>query len=183
MSDYEPGIYIDLLGDGSLIVDQASGEIVEQQGGDRLAVLAQRRHDAKQQIKGWEEQLGHYDRVLLAAGASGVFGGIVINQRQRPYSETNAESFAAYVAAEELTQAEIEAVVTAAKGFKRDQLPAAVLPFFDRVTQKKQTKPWIESAVVRQVAPKVAVVERPDDELETALAQSIADARAARTGG
>lgn len=183
MSYEEPGVYIDLLGDGSLIVESSTGEVIEQRGGDRLGIVAQRRHDAKVQLKAWEETVANYDRVLLASGVTGAFGGVVINRRQRNYADTDTQSFAEYVAGEELKPDELEQVIGAAKGFKRDHLPPAVLPFFDGCTQVKATKPWIDSAVVRQQAPAMHVIQRDDDELETALAQSIADARAQRAGG
>ncbi len=172
--------YLDILGDQTLIVDDESGEVIAQQGGDRLAVLAQRRHDAKMQERAWAEVLANYDRVLLANDAAGAYGTVVINRRQRNYAETDVAGFAQFVIEEDIEGGPPHLLwesLHAARGFNREALPEEIREDFDRFTTTKLTKPWIESAVVRQVAPKLVAVPAIDD-LEEQITDSIAHEQA-----
>ena len=177
--------YIDLLEDGSLIIDAETGEILEQHGPDRMTLLAHRRHEAKAQLKQWEETLAAYDRALLANDAAGLYGPVVIARRQRSYTDTDTEAFtrlplnSAYEllngmsSTARLELLDLIELVRAATKFDPSKLNPELRKMFDAATETKQTKPWIESRVALKPAPKLIPVPVNDDGEELTLAEKL----------
>ena len=147
MSDYI------ILDDGIVIDDQ--GEIIESGNSDALAVIATRRAYAKAQQKQWEAIVADYDRVLLRKqdNARATYGDVVISVRSGTYPKTNAETFADDVAELPLEFGDLITVIAAASGFRRGDLPDAVLAAFDANTEKLTKRPWVESRVAARQAP------------------------------
>ena len=180
--------YIDLLEDGSLIIDAETGEILEQHGPDRMTLLAHRRHEAKAQLKQWESTVDAYDRALLANDAAGLYGPIVIDRRQSSYSQTDTEAFTlrpltdasrlmgelpSVPAFAKFTVLDLVELVRAATKFDPSKLNPELRKLFDAATETKRTKPWIESRVALKPAPKLIPVPVNDDGEELTLAEKL----------
>lgn len=141
----------------ALVIDDETGEIIDAAGiDDPLKFVAQKRHEAAQQMKEWEELRRNYDRVLLRnqEEAKTSYGDVVIARRTSTYPVFDASTFGSMLFDTELTAEERLEVIFAAKGFNRELLPEVLRPALDEATEHRQKQPWIESSVARKVAPK-----------------------------
>lgn len=169
----------DATGD-SLIVD-SDGVIVETNIDDPLLMLAQRRHEAKAQIKAYEDYLRTIDQVFLKnqTDAKRAYGDVVLSIQGGRYSTLNGEAFAdlvwEVVNGDEHNDAieRLLAVIAAGTSFRaepdaKDPAKAVLEPeiaaVLDKAKEWHEKRPWVQSAVARRPAPKVRVVADPDAE-------------------
>lgn len=157
MSDY---IYLD----NGLVIDE-NGEIIESADPDSaLQLIVLRRHEAKRQVKEWQQQVDDLDRVILKRQESrtAVYGDTVATVRGGAYSKTNGFAFAAAIAEafgdafdfehEDAVQAVLD-VIAAATGFKRDALPEEAIPAYELATATLEKRPWVETSPIKRPAP------------------------------
>lgn len=149
----------------TLVIDDETGEIIDAAGiDDPLKFVAQKRHEAAQQMKEWEELRRNYDRVLLRNQEllKVTYGDVVIARRSSSYPVFQALDFGSMLADLELTAEERLQILFAAKGFTREMLPEVAQPLLDKATEHRQKQPWIESSIARKVAPKATQAVRDD---------------------
>lgn len=159
-----------------LIVD-TDGEIVSAAGiDDPLKFIVARRDEARRQMKRWEELTADLDRVILRkqGDKTVAYGNVIATIRGGTYAKTDVRRFALESLLRlsdgldfehpEATDA-IQAVIAAASGFKRDLLPESVRHLYDEATATLEKRPWVETAIARELAP-ARVITHPTDDAE-----------------
>lgn len=165
MSDFievEPGLVID-----------DNGEIIESAGiDDAVKFLAARRHEAKQQLKAYERYIDDLDRVLLRYQKDRklAYGDVVISVRGGTYRKTDTTKLADVLGVMAVEFDDLMALVAAATGFRRDDVPEILRDAYDDCTATLEKRPWIESDIARKPAP---VRRPPDGALLAALEESV----------
>lgn len=177
----------DATGD-SLIVD-SDGVIVETNIDDPLLMLAQRRHEAKAQIKAYEDYLRTIDQVFLKnqTDAKRAYGDVVLSIRGGRYSTVNGEMFANLLIERYYDMLQTEPtddehpsfegilldVVAAATGYRTEPdakdadkpyLKPEIVALLNNAREWHEKRAWVESSVARRPAPKLRVVADPDAE-------------------
>lgn len=176
MSDVFGAEFYDL--GGGLIVD-SEGEIVETDEDNPLLLLAARRHDAHEQMKGWDDWLNKVDRVFLKQQMEKrqAYGTVVIDVCGGSYKVLNGEAFAD-LAWELVEGAEpmviirrLLQVIAAGTGFRAAQdkrqpelpyLEPAMAAVYEKAREAREKRPWVQSSVARRPAPAVRIVPNPE---------------------
>jgi hypothetical protein len=155
MSDYfeiEPGLVISEDGE---IVDNANQD-------DSLAFIARRRHEARVQLKAYEDYIRVLDAVLLKKQHDKrvAYGDTVCTIAGGTYSKTDAAAFSDALEDLPLEAADLLDVIGAATGFKRELLGwnEKVLAAFDANTATLEKRPWLQTSIARKPAPKLTPI-------------------------
>lgn len=162
----------------SLIVD-SDGVIVETNIDDPLLMLAQRRHEAKTQIKAYEDYVRTIDQVFLRnqTDAKRAYGDVVLSIKGGRYSTVNGEAFADLVweviNGDEHNDAieRLLGVIAAGTAFRTEPdtkdpakpvLAPEIAAVLDKAREWHEKRSWVESSVARKPAPRLRVVADPD---------------------
>lgn len=150
------------------LVVTEDGEIVEAADiDDPLKFIVLQRHEANMQIKQWEARKAVLDQVIQKrqSDRTVTYGDVVSAIRGGSYNKTDSEALAKALVCEGSPLAEafdfehtdkvavVLALIGAASGFRKDDVPADAKPLYEAHTATLEKRPWVETSVARKAAP------------------------------